>query len=105
VRPIIQQPATERESCRDRRIQTETLPPNDEHAGGRQRRSNDWRRGNEQDSLDALNKLVDGERAKFPFLSRDQLFAKVCEQNPELFTKERQQSRARLAATLPAMPG
>ncbi len=36
--------------------------------------------GNEQDSLDALNKLVDGERAKFPFMSRDRLFAKVCEQ-------------------------
>jgi hypothetical protein len=60
--------------------------------------------GNEADAYDQLQKLVDSERAKFPFLSNDRLFAKVVEQNPELFVKERLQSRARLAATLPAMP-
>jgi hypothetical protein len=61
--------------------------------------------GSEADAYDQLQKLVDGQRNKFPFMSRDALFAKVVDENPELFTLERRQSRARLAATLPRMPG
>jgi hypothetical protein len=61
--------------------------------------------GSEQDAYDQLQKLVDSQRSKFAFMSRDALFARVCDENPELFKLERRQSRARLASTLPRMPG